>query len=267
MSGASVSEKVRQAMKHQVHSPAEMTLAGEVQRLLFPKSSPLCSWCCMGVKNHMASAIGGDFFDFIELEDGCQAVFVGDVTGHGLHASVVMALVYGYLHRAMEERCDPLETVDKLNHFLRSFANRSERLDHFFSATLFFGVIDPRTLHMKYVNAGHPDGLVRRDGELLPLAVTGHPIGYFDHPELTMESFQLQPGDRMTLFTDGLIDGLDRAGEVFGAARLKTVIQRAESDHIEFMDELFDEVYSHLDGQAPLDDCTAIVIDMHGTVT
>lgn len=82
--------------------PLEVKLAGEVQKLLLPKGSPLCSWCCMAARSRMANVLGGDFYDFIELEDGCQILFIGDVTGHGLHASVVMTLVYGFIHRAAQ---------------------------------------------------------------------------------------------------------------------------------------------------------------------
>ena len=70
----------------------DLDLAGQVQRLLFPKSSPICDWNCIGVKNRMARSLGGDYFDFITMPDNCQIVFIGDVTGHGLHASVVMSL-------------------------------------------------------------------------------------------------------------------------------------------------------------------------------
>ena len=156
--------------------PGEVSLAGEVQNLLLPKSSPVCTWCCMSVKNRMAHVLGGDFYDFIEV------VFLGDVTGHGLHASVVMSLVYGFLHRAVQEGCNAQRVIRDLNSFLRSFAVRSEQLDHFFSTTLLFGVIDPQTLNMSYVNAGHPAGLVQRNRDILRLEATSHPIGYFDQP-------------------------------------------------------------------------------------
>ena len=79
-------------------------LAAEVQELLFPKSSPLCEWCCMGVKFRMAQGLGGDYFDFITAPDGCQFIMIGDVTGHGLHASVVMSLLYGFIYRASIDR-------------------------------------------------------------------------------------------------------------------------------------------------------------------
>ena len=86
----------------------DVDLASSVQQLLFPKSSPVCSWCCIGVKNRMANGLGGDYFDFITMPDDCQTLLVGDVTGHGLSASVVMSLIYGFIHRAALESCSPL---------------------------------------------------------------------------------------------------------------------------------------------------------------
>lgn len=242
---------------------SEVRLAGEVQKLLMPKDSPMCGWCCMAARNRMADVLGGDFYDFIELEDGCQAVFVGDVTGHGLHASVVMALAYGFIHRAAREECNPQALVSQLNIFLRHFAERSARLDHFFSATLFFGVIDPASMRMHYVNAGHPAGLTRRGHELIRLPATSHPVGYFDQPEFQVDTFQFAPGDRFLLYTDGLVDGNNPAGEMFGVDRLEDAFRRLEGDHMVFLDDIFTTVENFLAGQLPYDDCTAIVIDFH----
>jgi sigma-B regulation protein RsbU (phosphoserine phosphatase) len=211
----------------------------------------------------MAEVLGGDFYDFIELDNGSQVLFIGDVTGHGLHASVVMSLVYGFIHRAVREECSPLEVVAELNSFLRTFARRSEVLDHFFSATLFFGVIDPNSLLMDYVNAGHPAGLVRRDDDLFRLPATGHPVGYFDQPVFRLSRFQFARCDRLLLYTDGLLDSSNALGEMFGADRLDSVFRRLDGDHKIFLERLFIEIENFLAGQAPFDDCTAIVVDLH----
>lgn len=243
--------------------PLEVKLAGEVQRLLLPKGSPLCNWCCMAARSRMANVLGGDFYDFFKLENGCHILLVGDVTGHGLHASLVMALVYGFIHRATQGICSPHEIVADLNDFLRTFAQRSERLDHFFSATLFFGVIDPQSKTMSYINAGHPAGLVRRQDKVLRLPATSHPVGYFEQDEFQMNSFQFANNDRLLLYTDGVIDSSNPQGEMFGADRLVEAVRRIEGDHMEFLDSLFSEVHSYLSGQPLFDDCTAIVIDFH----
>jgi serine phosphatase RsbU (regulator of sigma subunit) len=246
------------------NDPLEVKLAGQVQKLLLPKSSPACSWCCMAARNRMADVLGGDFYDFIELNDGCQVILIGDVTGHGLHASVVMSLVYGFIHRAARGECNPCEVVTDLNTFLRTFARRSQLLDHFFSTTLFFGVIDPRSLTMHYVNAGHPAGLVRRRNALLRMPATSHPVGYFDRAEFKANQFQLQAGDRLLLYTDGVLDSYNPDDEMYGAARLDDAFRRLDGDHMLFLERLFAEITDYLDGQPPFDDCTAIVVDLHG---
>jgi len=241
---------------------SEFRLAGEVQKLLMPKNSPLCSWCCMAARNRMADVLGGDFYDFINHDDGDQTLFIGDVTGHGLHASVVMSLVYGFIHRAANEKCDPNALITELNSFLNTFAQRSERLDYYFSATLFLGVIDPASLKMHYVNAGHPAGVVRRGDELIRLPATSHPIGYFDEAQFRVETFQFCEKDRFLLYTDGLVDCSNKEGEMFGLSRLDDAFRRLDGDPVIFLDRLFDTVDSFLNGKKPYDDCTAIVVDI-----
>jgi len=80
---------------------------------------------------------------------------IGDVTGHGISASVVMGLLYGYIHSIVESICSSHAVVARVNSFLKSFAARSQTYDHLFSATLFFGIIEPATLEMQFINAGH----------------------------------------------------------------------------------------------------------------
>jgi phosphoserine phosphatase RsbU/P len=242
----------------------DIDLASQVQQLLFPKSSPVCNWCCIGYKNRMARGLGGDFFDFITMPDGCQAIFVGDVTGHGLHASVVMSLLYGFIHRAARAGCAPLMTVREVNNFLQTFAVRSREFDHYFSATLFFGIIDPETLEMHYVNAGHPEPLIRRGETLFSLPPTAPPVGFFDNPKVSMNSFHLAKMDRFLLYTDGVTEASNQKGELFGTERLRQVLQQDGDDHIEFLERLFAAIRDFGCDDSPVDDCTAIVLDFHG---
>jgi serine phosphatase RsbU (regulator of sigma subunit) len=131
----------------------------------------------------MAEGLGGDYFDFISMPDACQALFIGDVTGHGIHASIVMALVYGFMHRATKGECDPREIVQQVNRFLLSFGSRSRVIDQYFSSTLFFGIIDPKSLRMAYVNAGHVAPLLLSNGKIIDFAPTGPPVGFFGDSE------------------------------------------------------------------------------------
>jgi sigma-B regulation protein RsbU (phosphoserine phosphatase) len=253
-------------MKHKCNCGMDLDidLAAHVQQLLFPKSSPLCNWCCIGNENRMASGLGGDYFDFITMPDQCQAIFIGDVTGHGLHASVVMSLLYGFIHRAARESCSALELVEQANDFLQTFATRSREFDHYFSSSLFFGIIDPETLEMEYVNAGHPMPMVRREGEILSLPPTGSLIGFFNDPKIGMRNFRFQGEDRLLLFTDGIVDAPRPDGLRFGLDRLKDVLLNKNHDHLHFLDELFLTLGEFGASDPPVDDCTAIVVDFHG---
>jgi phosphoserine phosphatase RsbU/P len=239
----------------------DLDLASHVQQLLFPKGSPACGWACIGIRNRMVQALGGDFFDFITMPDGRQAVMIGDVTGHGLHASVVMSLVYGYIHHCAATVTTPDELVRQLNSFLLSFAERSRDLDHLFSSTIFFGIIDPQTLTMHYVNAGHPAPLAQRAGEIFALAATAPPVGFFRTPEVSTGTFQFQRGDRLLLYTDGITEATSREGVLFSQERLKGVLRRQENDHQAFLQGLFIALDDFTTLSSPTDDCTAIVVD------
>ena len=242
----------------------DVHLASQVQKLLFPKGSPICTWCCMGVKNRMARGLGGDYFDFITMPDDCQLVLIGDVTGHGLHASVVMSLLYGFIHRASLNQCDCLKIATDVNEFLEDFSRRSDELDHFFSTTFFCGIIHPEKLIMHYVNAGHVAPLVRRDDSILELKNTAQPLGFFADPEIEMEAFQFQKHDRFLLYTDGVTEAFNDKAEVFGRERLEDLLRKDRSDHLTFLDNLFQKLNEFGGNVSQEDDCTAICIDFHG---
>jgi serine phosphatase RsbU (regulator of sigma subunit) len=246
------------------YTDTEFELAKKIGELLLPKSSPVCTWCCVGVKNRMAKGLGGDYYDFISMPDGCQALFIGDVTGHGIHASIVMALVYGFMHRATQGECDPLEIVRQVNRFLLSFGNRSKTIDHYFSSTLFFGIIDPQSLKMAYVNAGHVAPLLLRNGMIGDFVPTGPPVGFFDHAEYGTAAWQFERGDRLLLLTDGIIESGNPSGELFGLERIHEILRNGVDDYDGFLRDLFGSLDEFTGSAQPRDDCTAIVIDMHG---
>lgn len=241
----------------------ENELAGKIQQLLLPKAPPICNWCCIGVKNRMAAGLGGDYFDFLPTHDGCQMVMIGDVTGHGVAASVVMALLYGYIHRSVEVACSPYEVLHRVNAFLGKFAARSLTYDHLFSSTLFFGVIHPGTLEMHYINAAHPAPLVRRRADLLELEPTTSQVGFFDIAEDSVRSFRFEKDDRLLLYTDGISETASAKGELFGTQRLKDQLLAHRGDHLEFLDHLFETLTGFNGSDSPRDDCTAIVMDFH----
>ena len=245
----------------------DIDLASSVQQLLFPRSSPVCSWCCIGVKNLMAQGLGGDYFDFIEMQDGCQTLYLGDVTGHSLHASVVMSLIYGFIHHASLGKCDPLAVTTGINRFLRHFATRSQKFDHLFSTTLFFAIIDPKSLKMHYINSAHVRPLIRRGPDLMQLETTAPPLGFFDEPEITQATFAFKAGDRLLLYTDGLSEATTLSGAQYGSKRIKSALMEIEGDHVEFLETLYQRVIDFGCIHPPADDSTAIVLDFHNPLS
>jgi serine phosphatase RsbU (regulator of sigma subunit) len=211
----------------------------------------------------MAQGLGGDYFDFIEMRDGCQTLYLGDVTGHGLHASIIMSLLYGFIHHASLDKCDPLAAVCGINRFLRSFAARSQKFDHLFSTTLFFAIIDPRSLKMHYINCGHINPLIRRGNELLRLETTAPPLGFFKEPEIEQGSFEFNAGDRLLLYTDGLSEAINSAGEQYGSKRIESCLMETAGDHLELLDAIYQGGIDFGCAQPPADDCTAITLDIH----
>jgi len=245
----------------EVNRETEYTLAREVQQLLLPKTSPYCDWYCLAVRNRMAKDLGGDYFEFLSMPDDCQAIFIGDVTGHGLHASVVMALLYGFIHHSTAGGCAPLEMMTRVNAFLRTFAARSQRLDHHFSTTLFYAIIDPESLVCHYINAGHVPPLVKRGQDITRLASTSPPLGFFDEPEMELSSFRFAKGDRLLLYTDGVTEASNPSGQLYGEERLLTFLSHSTLNHVEFLDTLFEELRDFGVSEAVEDDCTAILVD------
>lgn len=242
----------------------ELKLAREVERLLFPKSSPDCTWHCIGVKNRMAGVLGGDYFDFISLPDSGLAIFIGDVTGHGLHASVVMSMIYGFIHRAALGAFTLSELVTQINDFLIHFAERSQTIDQYFSSTLFIGIINPMTLEIDYVNAGHVPVLICRTAKVFELAPTTQPVGYFKKADISCRSFRLEKGDRLLLYTDGIIEAANVSGNRFGLKRLKRLLGGSELGHMDFLDQLFASLRDFGVADPPEDDCSALVLDIRG---
>ena len=245
----------------------DLGLATQVQKILFPKASPVCEWGNIGLKNRMTQGVGGDYFDFLTMSDACQVIFLGDVTGHGLHASLIMAILYGYIHRAFSAPCPCRDIVCQINDFLLSFSKRSKDFDQFFSATLFYGIINPKTQKMAFVNAGHPAPLIRRGDTLFTLPATSPPLGFFDNPEITMERIELKKEDRLLLYTDGITEATNQDGEPFGQERLEQILRHPDYNHLEFLDNLFDALKKFTVKDPPSDDCTAIVVDFHGQFT
>jgi len=199
----------------------ELELCRRIQSELLPKkplSYPFAEVQGLSIPAH---ELGGDFFNYFALPGGEVALFMGDVSGKGVPAALLMANLQATLRARM-----PLEPD------LASFA---ERLDREIEAstppevylTLFLGVLDPVRRELRFVNAGHESPfLLRRDGRLERLDPSGRPIGLMPGGGYAERRVTLETGDRLFLYTDGLVDAENRSGVAFSVERLEALLAR-----------------------------------------
>jgi len=161
-------------------------------------------------------ALGGDCYNFIAHKDDCLALVVGDASGKGLAAALMIANVQSSLRTAALFTGDDLAALLKVvNHQVYTSSSQDRY------ATLFYGVCNSSTGILRYVNAGHnPPVVIRRDGSMHCLETGGAPVGLFADSEYGEGSVQIETGDLVIAFTDGLIEATNQDGEEWGVQGL-----------------------------------------------
>lgn len=183
----------------------ELQIASEIQRGVLPEELPVCAGLDFGALMIPARQIGGDFYDFIPLDDRHIGVVVGDVCDKGVPAALFMTLTYSLLRAEAFRQTDPGVTLRAVNQNLLQI-NHSNQF-----VTLLYGVLDCATRQFHYVRAGHPSPLVL-DGEYRPVEVphgVGQPLGLFDNPRLDEQIIPIPPGGVLLIYSDGLSETVE----------------------------------------------------------
>jgi serine phosphatase RsbU (regulator of sigma subunit) len=207
-----------------------------------------------------ANTVGGDYFDVIELGDGRLAVAVGDVAGKGMPAALLMALLQGSLRTLVSAGLRGAELMASLNAHL--CANiPSNRL-----ITLVYAELDPATGQLRYVNAGHnPPFLLQARHPPARLAATAIALGITTDAEFEEMTLELDPGDRLVLYTDGITEAEDPADREYGDARLGAWLQASrEQPGRALIDGVIAEVLEHCGNARPRDDMTLMCLERVG---
>jgi sigma-B regulation protein RsbU (phosphoserine phosphatase) len=207
-----------------------------------------------------ANTVGGDYFDVIELGEGRLAVAVGDVAGKGMPAALLMALLQGSLRTLVSAGLRGSELMAKLNAHL--CANiPSNRL-----VTLLYAELDPATGHLRYVNAGHnPPFLLQAGHPPARLAATAMALGITTDTEFSAMTLELDPGDRLVLYTDGITEAEDASDREYGDARLGAWLQASrEQPGRVLIDGVIAEVLEHCGNARPRDDMTLMCLERVG---
>lgn len=231
----------------------ELEVARQLQRELLPFEQPSTEGYEFAFSYRTANTIGGDYYDFLPLADGRLAIVVGDASGHGIAAGLVMAIANSALKLGFDENPDPVSVGRLVNRALcRTGGSRA-------FMTLFCGVLEPASGRLDFICAGHPYPLLRRaTGEILELGTGGLPLGIRYERELTAEQVRIEPGDTLLMFTDGVFETLDGAGDSFGFDRLQAALAPGGSSRA-----VHDRVIEQVDafrGDEPLYDDSSLVV-------
>ncbi len=201
-------------------------------------------------------ALGGDCYDFACLEDARVAMLVGDASGKGVAAALMMASVQASLRTAADFIGDDLAGLFKAVNVQACLSALADRY-----ATLFYGVLNRATLTLRYVNAGHnPPVVVHRDGSLDWLEPCGPPVGLFPDAAWREGVMQLHPGDVVLAYTDGVVEASGASDREWG---IDDLLQAARARRTHSADELVRSIFDAMDGFSEgvqMDDATVAVL-------
>ncbi len=234
----------------------ELRVAHLIQRTLLPKSVPELEGYQIATYYQPAREVGGDFYDFLELEDGRLGVVVGDVTGKGVPAALVMANTQSVL-RALAQRggITPGQVLAEANEVLYAYIPPN------MFVTCFYGILDAESGRLIYANAGHNLPCCRRhNGHAGELRARGMPLGLMPGMSYEEEEAVLAAGDVLLFYSDGLVEAHDHKGEMFGFPRLRALIAE-HGEERSLMDSLLEELYSFTgEGWEQEDDITLLTL-------
>lgn len=236
----------------------ELHLARRVQVGLLPESAPKIHGIDIAGASYPATQVSGDHFDFINVDNERLGIVIGDASGHGLGAAMLMVEIRACLRTAVGHG-------EKVGDIL-SVANRvlSEGMLEDRFITLLLATIDPVRRALVYANAGHPTGIVLDSHGRMKqsLTSTSIPIGIDDsEPFPSSEAIQLEDGDLVLLLTDGVLEAMSRTGEMFGEQRtLEVVRDHRHEPAARIIDHLHAAILHHCSGKPPHDDITVVII-------
>ncbi len=199
---------------------SELALAREVQARLFPQATPAITTLDYTGICVQARAVGGDYYDFLNLGPGSLGLVVGDVSGKGIAAALMMSNLQANVRSQSAVASHDLESA--LTTVSRLFYENTPEAAY---ATLFFAQYDERQRRLTYANCGHPSALLMRHaGEIERLGSTATVIGLFPDWDCVLDERVLEAGDTLVLFSDGVTEALNEAGDEFGEERLAAVL-------------------------------------------
>jgi serine phosphatase RsbU (regulator of sigma subunit) len=234
----------------------ELRLARSIQRASLPKEVPSLEGWQISPYYQPAREVGGDFYDFHPLSEGRLGLVVGDATGKGVPAALVMSTTCGMLRLAAQSSSSPGEMLQRVNETLFPYIPPN------MFVTCFYCILDPKSGTLSYANAGHDLPYLHRDGAAEELRATGMPLGLMPGMRYEEKETILEAGEAALLYSDGLVEAHDPKGEMFGFPRLRALVaEHADQEERPLGDFLMEELYTFVgEGWEQEDDITLLTL-------
>jgi sigma-B regulation protein RsbU (phosphoserine phosphatase) len=243
-------ELLLQRMKEQ------LDLARTIQIDLLPKSPPVIEGYDIAGSSIPAQIVGGDYFDFVITDDSHLVLCLGDVSGKGLPAALLMANVQATIRGISLVAMSPKDCIQRSNKLL------SQSISPEKFVTLFYSVLDIDNHQLIFTNAGQDNPfLLHKTKEHQRLKSGGPPLGIIPNFNFEQETVQINPGDLLIIYSDGITDAMNKDQVLFGEERFKQVIETNKNvASKELMDRIHDAIYNFIGTTPQMDDITLVIV-------
>ncbi len=262
--GGTVKNTLIATQLHEAHRQirAEVDRVAAIQRALLPQQMPTIPGMQLAASYQTFDQAGGDYYDFIHL--GCEedpvdrwALLIADASGHGPAAAVMMAMLHAILHAYPTQPQGPAQLLQHANHHLSA-----KRIESSF-ITAFLAFYDAESRELRYARARHNPPLLKRAGAGQPVQrlddVGSVPLGILDDIEYDEATITLQPGQSVVMYTDGVTEALNPAGEMFGLERIEHALTHCTGQPDCVVDSVTTALLKHEAGVRPADDQTIVI--------
>ncbi len=234
----------------------ELDLAHDIQQKLLPLASPQKPGYDIHGLNIAAQAVGGDYYDFIELDENSLLFALGDVSGKGMAAALLMASLQASFRAQAGIHSKLTDLTSTLNEHIYNSTDLTKYI------TLFSGILDIENNEIKYTNAGHnPPILVRNNGAVELLTDGGIPLGFIPQSVYSESYIAIEKGDILIVFSDGVTETLDENENEFGDSRLEELIRQNKNlGSREIIKKIIDSLQEFSVGNPAPDDITMIIL-------
>jgi serine phosphatase RsbU (regulator of sigma subunit)/pSer/pThr/pTyr-binding forkhead associated (FHA) protein len=238
----------------------ELSLARTIQQSLLPGKLPSGGWLRASGSSVASHEVGGDYFDVTRVNEHCWCAVVADVSGKGVSSALLASLLQGALITATDHPATMGRRMEGLNRFLMDRTGGEKY------ATVFYCLLELDGC-LSYVNAAHcPPIVVRAAGGISTLEATAMPVGLVEAAEFAVAAERLAPGDKLVIYTDGVTEAQNAAGDFFGKRRLREIVTAHAAASCQPLHDAIQQAVTDFTEAAPQsDDITLVVLEFRGT--